>query len=109
MPTDTASQTQLGSPAVEEKLSTPSDEKTAVPFKKEVSPEPSVAEEHISLPNNNTPSESLHSSTAEEPETTNALIDGERSAQPVEVEKGHEPVSVETPIEEPSAGQSLVS
>ncbi|OJI88981.1 hypothetical protein ASPTUDRAFT_35080 [Aspergillus tubingensis CBS 134.48] len=103
VPTDTASQTQLGSSAVEEKLSTPSDEKTAVPFKKEVSPEPSVAEEHISLPNNNTPIESLHSSTAQEPEAAKPPIDGERSAQPVEVEKEHEPVSVETPIEEPSA------
>lgn len=111
-PSDTASQAQLGSPSLEEKQSMPSDDSTAVHFTKDISPGPLVEKEHISLPSNNIPVESLHSSTAQEPEAVKTLIDGERSSQPVGAETKHESLLIKTPVEdpseEPSPGQPLV-
>ncbi|GCB24258.1 SAC3 family protein 1 [Aspergillus awamori] len=101
-PSDTASQAQLGSPSLKEKQSMPSDDSIAVHFTKDISPGPLVEKEHISLPSNNIPVESLHSSTAQEPEAVKALIDGERSSQPVGAEKKHESLLIKTPVEEPS-------
>ncbi|GKZ47387.1 hypothetical protein AbraIFM66951_010749 [Aspergillus brasiliensis] len=101
-PSNAAPQAQLGSSAFEGKQPTSPDDKIAVPFPKDVTPGPFSEEEHITPPNNNVPVESLHSSISQEPETVKTLTDGERSAQPVEVEKEHEPVSIEAPDEEPS-------